>query len=846
MKQLFSIILATCLLNAVLVSQEKFYGSISGIVIDGTTQQPLPGGNIVVVEIQSIGTVTDENGEFQISKLPVGEYSLRATLIGYKQTIQTNVVVSTGRSTKVKFRLNEEAVNVDEVVVHADYFSSEGSISPVSAIGLNGAEVKRSPGSAQDMQRIVQNLPGVANGNDQTNELIVRGGAPDENLTVMDYIEIPSTNHYPNQFNSGGPINMINVDIIEDLRFSTGAFTANYGDKLSSVMDISLREGDKQRNISGQAGFSMAGIGTLLEGGYADGKGTWILSARQSLLQFADKIVGISSIGLTAIPKYFDIQFKSTYELSPTQKLIVNGIYGDDKILFEGKPDAENDQKINKKDSSAAETIDFFSKQYALGLSLKSLWGTSGYSVLSLYTVSNTYKAEARDEFAYHEYDGKGKVKNYSVLSTYPVYKNDSEERMLFLKYDAVWIPDKRNEVNFGARIGTNMIFKNNLFFNSDTLRYDFDRNGTWDTITTFYNARTNFALNNYEQYKVGMYFSDNIHITSALSAIIGARYDYFTYSKKGNISPRITVSYELQPMLTKLNLAYGEFYQTLPFPTYGDILMTDKNRYLENSHARHAVIGIEHILDEGLKGTIEAYYKEYDHLPVEETFINSADKAFRSDKMLSVGKRTAKGIDFFLQQKQVADYYGTISFTYSKTMETDPRKNLSGLSAVNVGSYSSLYDYPYLFTFVAGKVVKDCRSYLDDMPFYIKYPTMIFPFSNDMEASVRFRYASGAPYTPKIFDPSIQKRIGNVAWSGGTWSNSGEINSARFDDYQRLDIQWLSRWHLTNCNIVVFLEIENLLNHKNIAGYQYNSDGTIDIVYQYAFFPVGGVNIEF
>ena len=233
--------------------EKERFGILTGQIIDGVTQQPIVGANVIIIEKSTFGSATDDHGNFTIQNIPVGQYSIRASVLGYKQTVLTNIVVSTGRSTKVKIRMNEEAVNVGEVIVKADYFSSEGSISPISAIGLNGAEVKRSPGSAQDMLRIVQNLPGVANGNDQTNELIVRGGAPDENLTVMDYIEIPSTNHFPNQFNSGGPINMINVDIIEDLRFSTGAFTANYGDKLSSLMDLSLREGDKRRTIAGQA-----------------------------------------------------------------------------------------------------------------------------------------------------------------------------------------------------------------------------------------------------------------------------------------------------------------------------------------------------------------------------------------------------------------------------------------------------------------------------------------------------------------------------------------------------------------------------------------------------------------
>ncbi|MEW6061550.1 MAG: TonB-dependent receptor, partial [Bacteroidota bacterium] len=459
----------------------KPIGSISGTLVDGTTQEPLVGANVVVVELPSHGAVSGSDGSFTIKGLPVGEYSIRASLLGYQQAILTNVVVSTGRSTKIKIRMYEEAVRVGEVVVRADYFSSEGTIGAVSSMGLNGAEVKRSPGSVQDMQRIVQNLPGVANSNDQTNELIVRGGAPDENLTVMDYIEIPTTNHYPNQFNSGGPINMVNVDMIEDLRFSTGGFQANYGDKLSSVMDISLREGDKERTIAGEAGFNMAGIGTLLEGGWANGNGTWMLSARQSLLEFADKIVGLSAIGLTAIPKYYDVQVKTTYEISPTQKLIVNGIYGNDKILFKGKPEETNEQKKNITDSSGVETVDDKQHQYAAGISLKSLWGKDGYSVLSVYLLNNSYNVTVSEEFTRRVYDGQGKVLAYQPLSVYPVYKNNSEEQLLFLKYDAVWQLNNRHEINVGGRVGTNMKFKNEIFFNTDTIRFDFDRNGTWD-----------------------------------------------------------------------------------------------------------------------------------------------------------------------------------------------------------------------------------------------------------------------------------------------------------------------------------------------------------------------------
>ncbi len=149
-----------------------------------------------------------------------------------------------------------------------------------------------------DVQRVVQNLPGIASSNDNVNELIVRGGAPYENLTVMEGMEIPSINHYPNEFNSAGPINMINIDFVEDVQFSAGGFPVQYSDKMSSVMDITIREGDRNKGFASNTGFNMAGFGTLMEGSLADGRGSWIFSARQSFLEVIDKLVGMSALSL--------------------------------------------------------------------------------------------------------------------------------------------------------------------------------------------------------------------------------------------------------------------------------------------------------------------------------------------------------------------------------------------------------------------------------------------------------------------------------------------------------------------------------------------------------------------
>ena len=173
---------------------QQYRGDITGFVVDAKTQEPISVANIQVVEQPTFGAVTDTSGNFNIKGIEVGSYSLKATIIGYESIVLTNIVVSTGRSTKVSIKLNELAVQVGSVTVTATYFNRNNELSPLSVNNYDRADVKRQPGSVMDVQRVVQNLPGVASSNDNVNELIVRGGSPSENLTVMESMEIPSIN----------------------------------------------------------------------------------------------------------------------------------------------------------------------------------------------------------------------------------------------------------------------------------------------------------------------------------------------------------------------------------------------------------------------------------------------------------------------------------------------------------------------------------------------------------------------------------------------------------------------------------------------------------------------------
>jgi hypothetical protein len=832
-------ILFVCLAVSQLYAQ-SFKGDIVGHVVDGKTQEPLPVVNVQVVEQATFGAVTDSSGNFSITGIPVGTYSLRAAIIGYESIIITNIVVSTGRSTKVTIKLSEQAVEVSGITVQANYFTRSNQLAPLSVNNYDRAEVKRQPGSVMDVQRVVQNLPGIASSNDNVNELIVRGGAPYENLTVMDYMEIPSINHYPNEFNSAGPISMINIDLVDDVQFSAGGFPVQYGDKMSSVMDITIREGDREKGFASNTGFNMAGYGTLMEGKLADGKGSWIFSARQSLLEVIDKLVGMSAISLTAIPKYWDTQAKIVYDLSPTTKLSISGLYGDSKIYIVGDPKESNSQKAGVTDSSGVDNVDDHSKQYVLGMNLKQLWGKDGYSVLTLYTVGTQNNVDIQENFMKRTYNNFGTVLFDSTINQRPVYNSHDDEAFVALKYDMYYKIHPQHELSLGAQIQTTDHWEGVTTFSRTTTRYDLNNNGVWTPPFSTPDGYIKNDLSFGDASKISAYVGDHYSIVPQLHFTFGLRYDYFTYSQHGQLSPRGSISYDILPPTTTLTLSAGEYCQTQPLPYYADPLNRGFNKELSNEKSDHLIFGIQHILDEGIKVSLEGYYKKFSNIVVGQQFIHSLDETYRSDTNLAVGQRRSYGLELFIQKKQVTNYYGTMSVSLSKTTDDDPRIGMDGKT------YPSQYDYPVILNFIGGKIVKGVRSWFNNQPFLIKYPSYILPFSDEMEISCKYRYQTGGPYTPMDWTTSEQIWEGGVQWSRGAWKGSNQINSVRYPDYSRLDIQWISRFYMQNWNINVYIALMNVMNTKNVFYYEYRSDGTRETVYQFAFFPVGGIEVEF
>ena len=213
-------------------------------------------------------------------------------------------------------------------------------------------------------------MPSVVSGSDQLNEIITRGGTTGENLFMMDQIEIPNPNHFGMMGTGGGPINAINTLMVENVDFYAGAFSARYGDKASSVMNITLRDGNRE-NFRANLDMSIAGFGGILEGPILNGSGSYLLSVRKSYLDLI-----IRNTGLTAVPYYYNLQGKLVFHLNPGNKLIINGFYGNDHIHIQ-------DNK-GQRGSRHAENVKSANQQFVFGSTLRTLWSNKMVSFLTL------------------------------------------------------------------------------------------------------------------------------------------------------------------------------------------------------------------------------------------------------------------------------------------------------------------------------------------------------------------------------------------------------------------------------------------------------------------------------
>jgi hypothetical protein len=760
------IFISTMLFFLILLTSGYFFaqelkGSIKGKITDQNSKEALIGSTILLLNTK-LGSTTDLEGNFTISNVPVGNYNLEIRSVGYEKRIKSDVIVRPGRITYVEIELSESVIQTEGVTVTSGFFQKIDADN-LGLVNFNSEEIKRSPGSMGDVSRIIMSLPSVSKVSDENNDLVVRGGSPSENGFYVDGIPVPNINHFPNIGSTGGPIGILNVDFIDNFNFLTSGFSAAYGDKLSSIIDIKYREGNKDE-IDLQADLNWAGFGGGIEGPFPGKQGSWMFSFKRSYLDFFQK-----AAGLGMIIRYGDAQAKATYEIFKNHKITLLEIYGDDYEKF-------NRDDASDVGSNYYGTIKNF--QNTTGLSWRALWSKDFYSItnvsLSIQSFKNDFdKVSTGDKF----------------------YKSDNLEKVFTLRNTNYFQLNKWNKFELG--------FDYN--FNSGV--YDYFRNTDTNRLGTV--DPTYIIKRKINPQRIGLFLTYITNLIEKFTLSAGVRSDYYPMNESFKWSPRLSLAYDLTDKF-RINVNGGIFYQQLPM-----ILLSQKKEFekLNNITSYHYGVGVEYLITQDTRLSLELYDKEYANLPLTKQDPGlcvidgslSGSSFGNYDDLESTGKGFTRGIELMIQKKLSDSFYGIVSASYFRSRYRD----------FNDIWRDRVYDNKFIFCFIGGYK-----------------PTV------DWEFSIRWNYAGGIPYTPFNLEKSAEARIGII--------DDKKINNDHYPDYHSLNIRIDKKFFFSSQNIDIYLSIWNTYNWKNITEYVWNVEkNKQDTIYQWGLLPIFGIEWE-
>ena len=575
MKRLLSLLLFCNITISFLLAQPVH--QVKGTVIDKSNRQPLEFINVMIVGLNK-GGVTNAEGKFSIGQVPPGIYRLQASAIGYKTVTTPEYILST-RDLHIQIEMEENQTELEGVTVTASPFRRDIE-SPVSLRIIGLQEIEKSPGANRDISRIVQSYPGVAfSPIGYRNDLIVRGGSPSENRFYLDGVEIPNINHFSTQGASGGPVGILNADLIREVNFYTGAFPTDKGNALSSVLDFKLRDGDMERNsLKATLGASEV---SLASNGHLGKKTSYLVSVRQSYLQFL-----FDMLGLPFLPTFTDAQFKLKTRFDARNELTVLGLGGIDKMKLNTKADDEDNEYI----------LSYLPKiqqeTFTLGAVYRHYAGAHVQSVVASHSYLNNRNTK------YQQND-----------------ESDPEHLMLRLR---------STEQNTQLRLENSSSFRNWKVTVGTSLDYSQYSNTTFQKVYTdraqTFDYHTYLGIMRWGLFGTVNYTS----IDERFTASLGLRADANNYSAamkdlSDQLSPRLSLSYQLTEHWSLSGNA-GLYYQLPPYTALG---FKNNNGLYANKYALRYMqvsqgsIGLNWRKGDTFEVSVEGFYKDYDKIPL-------------------------------------------------------------------------------------------------------------------------------------------------------------------------------------------------------------------------------------
>jgi hypothetical protein len=597
--------------------------AIQGRVINRNTEAPLPNANIVLIGTPR-GAATDSNGYYRIEQLSPGKYAIQASMIGFETKIIPHVILEDGETRTIDFSLAPTPVKLDTVIVEAEplWEKYQTEVSMLGVRRLGGQEIAILPGTFDDPTRAILTRHGASGAGDYNSFLTVRGSSPEQNLVVMDGAVIP--NPYRLRLAMGGGLSIFDPKTTQDVHLHLGGFTAEYGNALSSVLEVETRSGNLQRFGAGGS-INLTDAGGIIEGPIWKGKASFLLAARRTYLDLlADRLTESNSV----YPQFYDL----------TNKWLLN-LNERNKITLSFTSSRERADLLS--DLSESVTITEEAKNRHGVFSWKSLLGNRG----QLQTLLSYYD----DTMALRVY-------NPGADTIISEYQNlDSRANRLSFQQNVRYRLREQSWLNFGMSMA---LIESKTDYRSDQQNFYFARN-EFPRKIKFETTQKYYAV----------FFENTSELNESLQTRIGLRYDYATLVEQGELSPRFSVSYKLDEPTT-IEGSWGVIYQ-YPDPITISIRDQPVNfganlEVVTAEKATHNVIAIKRKLTQEVAASLEFYHIDIDRLLLPEDQETYAP--------VNSGRGICQGIEFVLEKTPTASSTnsGLISYSFGSSQYHD------------------------------------------------------------------------------------------------------------------------------------------------------------------------------
>ncbi len=768
------------------LSASDYRQTFRGEVIDALTELPLPGATVIILGSDPLkGTATDADGRFRMENIPLGRLDIRVSMVGYQSTLVSNLLLTSGRELVITVRLEEKVTRLADVEVRPEVRKDQpvNEMALVSARSFTVEETERYAGSLGDPSRMAANFAGVSAPSDQRNDIVIRGNSPLGLLWRLEGVEIPNPNHFGSMGSTGGPVSMLNNNLLTNSDFYTGAFPAEYGNALAGAFDLRMRNGNsEQREYMGQVGFNGFELGA--EGPFSgERRSSYLVNVRYSTME-ALHALGIDFGTGTAIPEYKDISFKLNFPLKKG-RITLFGLGGESYIEM---LDSEGD---DAQYGFSGTDLYFGARSGVAGLSHlhyvdEDTWFTTRLALTGIQNTSDIYDLGLSSE-------------NRAII-----------ERDHEIRYSL--------STKYSRRVNVRNFYQVGLLYDYFDIKY-VGQEYFPDLGEYFYYMNTEGNLGMFRAFGEWQHrFSNQFSISSGLHA------SWFFLNNSYSLEPRLGMKWSFREGQS-LSFGAGLHSQTQMKAIYFMEELVDTlnhiyqqtNRDLGFSRSLHLVTGYDRLLGEGHRLKTEIYYQRLYDIPVSprrpEFSLLSQGAGFAMHvfhHMENEGTGENKGIELTLEKFLKDGFY----YLFTASIFDSGYRGYDGVWR------NSAFNNNFVFNVLAGYEWRlGVRSLLS------------------LDANVV--WAGGNRYLP--IDPEASEAKQGVVFD---WESAYE---ERYPDYFRVNARVTFRLNGKNVNQEWGVDLQNLTNQQNIFTENWNNhEGRITTAYQMGFMPMMTYRIYF